>query len=75
MSARTALVVQRVAPGETVTFRDHRTVDGERVPFRWSIDDALGASMVTVQRVRFNVPAGATDFAPAASGPEGEPVR
>jgi hypothetical protein len=61
--------VQRVTPGETVTFRDYRPVDGERVPFRWSIDDALGESTVTVQRVRFNVSAEARDFGPAASGP------
>jgi CubicO group peptidase (beta-lactamase class C family) len=54
VSARTALVVKRETHGESVTFDDYRSVDGERVPFRSTIEDALGATTVDVQDVRFN---------------------
>jgi hypothetical protein len=68
VSPRTALVVRRETPDETVTFADYRTVDGELVPFRRTIQDALGESVVVVSRVRFNVPAAPGAFGPAASG-------
>jgi hypothetical protein len=68
VSSRTALVVQRVTGPETVTFADYRSVDGERVPFRWTVQDALGESTVTVRRVRFDVPAGPDAFGPRATG-------
>lgn len=54
VSMRTALVVQRETPGESVTFDDYRPVDGEWVPFRSTIQDALGETSITVQEVRFN---------------------
>lgn len=62
VSPRTMLVVQRVTPDETVTFGDYRKVDGERVPFRTTIQDALGEATVTARSVRFNVPAPASAF-------------
>ena len=62
MSPRTALVVQRVTPDETVKFSDYRRIDGERVPFRRVIQDALGEATVTVLRVRFNLELAAGAF-------------
>jgi CubicO group peptidase (beta-lactamase class C family) len=54
VSARTALVVTRETPGESVTFDDYRPVDGEWVAFRSAIQDALGETSIEVQDVRFN---------------------
>jgi hypothetical protein len=62
VSPRTALVVQRVTADETVMFSDYRKIDGERVPFRRVIQDALGEATVTVQRARFNVELAAGAF-------------
>jgi outer membrane lipoprotein-sorting protein len=50
VSSRTALMVQR----ETATFGDHRNVDGEFVPFRTTIRDALGEMTIEVSDVEFN---------------------
>jgi hypothetical protein len=64
VSARTALVVRREVGGETATFADHRRVDGEMIPFRTTIQDALGETSVRVGSARFGaaIPDGA--FAP-----------
>jgi CubicO group peptidase (beta-lactamase class C family) len=54
VSARTALVLERQDGGDTSIFSDYRNVDGEVMPFRTTIHDALGESTVDVQEVRFN---------------------
>jgi CubicO group peptidase (beta-lactamase class C family) len=54
VSARTALVVKRETPGESVVFEDYRPVDGEWVAFRSTIQDALGVTSIAVEDVRFN---------------------
>jgi hypothetical protein len=45
-------------------FGDHRNIDGELVPFRTTVHDALGESTIVVQDVRFN-----TAISPHAFGP------
>ncbi len=64
VSCRTSLVVQRECAGETAVYGNYRNVDGEIVPFRTTIHDALGESTIEVKDVQFNteVPRGA--FAP-----------
>ena len=54
VSSRTALIVQRETKSETATFGDHRNVDGEFVPFRTTIRDALGEMTIEVNDVQFN---------------------
>jgi outer membrane lipoprotein-sorting protein len=54
VSSRTALMVQRETKSETATFGDHRNVDGEFVPFRTTIRDALGEMTIEVSDVQFN---------------------
>jgi hypothetical protein len=46
-------------------FSDYRLVDGERIPFRSTISDALGETTVEVEQARFGVPIEDTVFAPA----------
>ena len=62
VSQGTALIVQRESDGETVTFVDYRDVDGERIPFRTTINDSLGEATIAVDSVRFNVPIPETAF-------------
>lgn len=69
VSARTARVVQREAEGESMIFDDYRAVDGELVPFRTTIQDALGETTVQVQDVRFNAAIADTAFAPLKARP------
>jgi CubicO group peptidase (beta-lactamase class C family) len=64
VSVRTALVVKRETPGESVTFDDYRPVDGEWVAFRSTIQDALGETSIEVQDVRFNTEIPDAAFAP-----------
>lgn len=73
VSAATGLVLQRETEGEAVTFADYRMVDGERLPFRRTIKDALGETTMEVERARFNVPIedGAFRAAPAPGAPPG----
>jgi CubicO group peptidase (beta-lactamase class C family) len=54
VSSRTALIVQRETNSQTATFGDYRNVDGEFVPFRTTIRDALGEATIEVRDVRFN---------------------
>jgi hypothetical protein len=54
VSCRTSLIVQRETKGETAAFADFRNVDGEIVPFRTTIHDALGESTIEVGDVQFN---------------------
>jgi CubicO group peptidase (beta-lactamase class C family) len=54
VSVRTALILRRQEGTETFDFSDYRNVDGELVPFRTTIHDALGETTVDVQEVRFN---------------------
>ncbi|HKV12451.1 MAG TPA: serine hydrolase [Thermoanaerobaculia bacterium] len=55
VSTATGLILQRETEGETVTFSDYRPVDGERIPFRSTITDALGETTVEVEQARFGV--------------------
>jgi CubicO group peptidase (beta-lactamase class C family) len=55
VSCRTGLIVQRMTKTETATFGDFRKIDGEIVPFRTTIRDALGQATIEVRDVRFNV--------------------
>jgi len=65
VSARTALIVQREAEAETTTFRDYRNVDGEFVPFRTLVQEALGEVSIEVKSVRFNVALPSDAFSPS----------
>jgi CubicO group peptidase (beta-lactamase class C family) len=53
VSARTSLIVKEQIEGETAVFSDYRNIDGEIVPFRKTIHDALGEATVEVQEVKF----------------------
>jgi hypothetical protein len=64
VSARNSLILQEQTGGETMVFGEHRNIDGEVVPFRWTIQDALGTSTVLVQEVRFNPALPANSFGP-----------
>jgi hypothetical protein len=55
VSARTALLLEQEIDGETTTFHDYRNVDGEVVPFRTTIHDALGETTIEVTDIHFNV--------------------
>lgn len=65
VSTATGLILQRETEGETVLFSDYRWVNGERIPFRSTITDALGETTVEVEQARFGVPIEDTAFAPA----------
>jgi hypothetical protein len=64
VSRKTALVTGREKDGETIAFEDYRNVDRELVPFRSTIEDALGTSTIVVDSVRFNVPIDDAVFSP-----------
>ena len=64
VSTATGLILQRETEGETVVFSDYRPVDGERLPFRSTITDALGETTVEVEQARFGVSIEDTAFAP-----------
>jgi CubicO group peptidase (beta-lactamase class C family) len=53
VSTRTSLILKEQTEGETAVFGDHRNIDGEIVPFRTTIHDALGEATVEVQEVKF----------------------
>jgi outer membrane lipoprotein-sorting protein len=55
VSSRTGLIVQRESKSETATCGDYRNIDGELVPFRTTIRDALGEATIEVTEVRFNI--------------------
>ena len=55
ISRKTALITGREKDGETIAFDDYRSIDGELVPFRSTIEDALGTSTIVIDSVRFNV--------------------
>jgi hypothetical protein len=61
----TGLILERKTEGETVVFSDYRRVDGERIPFRSAIADALGETTVEVEQARFGVAIEDAAFAPA----------
>jgi hypothetical protein len=65
VSASTGLILKRETEGETVVLSDYRLVDGERIPFRSTIADALGETTVQVETARFGVPIEDAAFAPA----------
>jgi CubicO group peptidase (beta-lactamase class C family) len=65
VSTATGLLLKRETEGETVTFSDYRPVDGERLPFRSTISDALGETTVEVEQARFGVAIEDAAFAPA----------
>ena len=56
VSRKTSLITGREKDGETIAFDDYRNIDGEMVPFRSTIEDALGTSTIVVESIRFNVP-------------------
>jgi CubicO group peptidase (beta-lactamase class C family) len=62
VSQHTALIVQRESDGETVAFADYRDIDGERIPFRKTINDSLGETTIAVDSVHFNVAIPETAF-------------
>lgn len=64
VSRKTALVTGREKDGETIAFDDYRNIDGELVPFRSTIEDALGTSTIVIDSVRFNVPLDDAVFSP-----------
>jgi len=64
VSTSTGLILKRETEGETVVFSDYRLVDGERIPFRSTISDALGETTVEVEQARYGVPIEDTAFAP-----------
>jgi len=65
VSTSTGLILKRETEGETVVFSDYRLVDGERIPFRSTISDALGETTVEVEQARFGVSIEDAAFAPA----------
>ncbi|HKH49685.1 MAG TPA: serine hydrolase [Thermoanaerobaculia bacterium] len=67
VSTSTGLILKRETEGESVVFSDYRLVDGERIPFRSTISDALGETTVEVEQARFGVTIEDTAFAPAKS--------
>jgi len=56
VSRKTALITGREKEGGTIAFDDYRNIDGEMIPFRWTIEDNLGTSTIVVDAVRFNIP-------------------
>jgi CubicO group peptidase (beta-lactamase class C family) len=68
VSTATGLLLKRETEGETVLLSDYRLVDGERIPFRSTITDALGETTVEVEQARFGAPIEDTAFAPAKGG-------
>jgi hypothetical protein len=66
VSSRTWLVLRREADGHTTTCSDFRNIDGEVVPHRAVLDDALGETTFQLQSIRFNAPVPRDAFAPAA---------
>ncbi len=69
MSARTALILEREIEGQSETFEDYREIDGEQVPFRRTIRDALGDTTVIIRNARFNVALADAVFALAKPSP------
>ena len=67
VSSRTSLIVQRETKRETATFGDYRNIDGELVPFRTTIRDALGEATIEFKEVRFNI-----EIPPAAFSASGD---
>jgi CubicO group peptidase (beta-lactamase class C family) len=65
VSTSTGLILKRETEGESVMFSDYRLVDGERIPFRSAISDALGETTVEVEQARFGVSIEDAAFAPA----------
>lgn len=65
VSTATGLILKRETEGEAIVFSDYRLVDGERIPFRSTISDALGETTVEVEQARYGVPIEDTAFAPA----------
>jgi CubicO group peptidase (beta-lactamase class C family) len=64
VSRKTALITGREKNGETISFDDYRNIDGELVPFRSTIEDALGTSTIVIDSIRFNVPLDDATFSP-----------
>ena len=67
VSARTSLILKEQTEGESIVFGDHRNVDGEIVPFRTTIHDALGETTIIVQSVRFDVEIPPETYGPTKS--------
>jgi hypothetical protein len=67
VSARTSLILKEQTEGETIVFDDHRNVDGEILPFRTTIQDALGETTVVVRSISFDVDIPPDSFAPRKS--------
>jgi len=67
VSKRTGLLLQTEAGGKVTTFADYRDVDGQRVPFRATSQEALGEVVTEVQEARYNVDVPPGVFAPRPS--------
>jgi hypothetical protein len=63
VSARTYLVMRKDSGAESTTYTDFKNVDGEVVPFAWTVHDALGDKAMKVKEVRFKVPIADGTFA------------
>ena len=64
VSRTTALITGREKEGETIAYADYRNIDGEIVPFRYTIEDNLGTSTVVIDSIRFDVPLDDAIFSP-----------
>jgi CubicO group peptidase (beta-lactamase class C family) len=71
VSTSTGLILKRETEGETIELSDYRLVDGERIPFRSTISDALGETTVEVEQARFGVLIEDTAFAPVKGAGSG----
>jgi outer membrane lipoprotein-sorting protein len=67
ISRTTALIAGSEKDGETHSFSDYRSIDGELVPFRATIEDSLGTSTIVVDSVRFNVSLDDSVFRPRSA--------
>ena len=64
VSVETGRVLRRLIAATSYDYSDYRSVDGEMVPYRITIDDALGKTTIIVDSARFNEAIADTVFAP-----------
>jgi CubicO group peptidase (beta-lactamase class C family) len=58
------LVLKRESGGQSMTYRDFRDLDGEKIPYETVIEDALGETIIQFKSARFNVPIPNVAFEP-----------
>jgi photosynthetic reaction center cytochrome c subunit len=77
---QSGLLVRLVRFGETplgrlptqIDYADYRQVDGERIPFRWTLARPSGLFTIQVSEVKDNVPVDDAKFAKPPAPPEGQ---